>query len=56
MLIWEIIVILIIVCFVLWLFGLEGIVNFIISMAILFGILYGIGCIIGLGIKGVIGL
>jgi len=53
MLFLEIVVILIIVCAILWLFGLEGIVEFIISMAILFGILYGIGCIIGLGFKGV---
>jgi len=53
---WEIVIILIIVCCVLWLFGLEHMVEWIITMAILFGILYGMGYIIGMGFKAVTGV
>jgi len=52
----EVIVILIILSFVLWLFGFEGVIGFFIQLGILFGVLYLIGYIIGLGFKAVTGV
>ena len=52
----EILAITVIVCFVLWLFGFEGIIGWFMKLAILFSILYLIGCIIGLGFKAVTGV
>ncbi len=52
----EVIALTIIVCFVLWLFGFEGLIAWFFKLAIIFGFLYLIGCIIGLGFKAVTGV